>query len=196
VRGSPRPAWTWGGPSCPGESRIRLDQFTAPKWKPHFISNRVMPSARDEGPHVPKRERSAVRPRAPKRQGQQSPQRDPRAIRRKVIGHATGDNSNCVVCRPLSGRVGWDMHPKACGTVRSPCWMPDHRPRGPRFDPEAIPPCSSPFRGTRARTICRLAAAALTSPAMAAINRVSCRASSRAQARGRTTLPQQCCPLW
>jgi len=36
VRGSPRPAWTWGGPSCPGESRIRLDQFTAPKWKPHF----------------------------------------------------------------------------------------------------------------------------------------------------------------
>jgi hypothetical protein len=36
VRDSPRPAWTWGGPSCPGESRIRLDQFTAPKWKPHF----------------------------------------------------------------------------------------------------------------------------------------------------------------
>jgi len=27
------------------------------EWGFHFISNRVMPSARDEGPHVPKRER-------------------------------------------------------------------------------------------------------------------------------------------
>jgi len=24
---------------------------------------------------------------------------------------------------PLSGRVGWGMQPRACGTVRSPCWM-------------------------------------------------------------------------
>ena len=54
-----------------------------------------------------------------------------------MIGHATGDNSNCVVCRPLSGRVGWGVQPKACGTVRSPLWMPDHCPRGPGFDPEA-----------------------------------------------------------
>jgi hypothetical protein len=72
---------------------------------------------------------------------------DPHAIQRKVIGHGTGDNSNCVVCRPLSGRVGWGMQPKACGTVRSPCWMPDHCPRGPRFDPEAIPRRFKPIQG-------------------------------------------------
>ena len=66
----------------------------------------------------------------------------------------------------------------------------------PDLTPKTSPAGSSPLGGTRARTICRMAAAALTSPAMAATNRVSCRASSRAQARGRTTLPQQCCPLW
>src|SRR5665647_2444876 len=41
---------------------IRVSAGISQEWGFHFISNRVMPSARDEGPHVPKRERSAEHP--------------------------------------------------------------------------------------------------------------------------------------